>query len=88
MGLRRRHHLQGQGCAGDIDVVLVDNSTFPRLTVLGVLAELGDVPEMQYVGEGYRSNSWDPDDVYFAPTDHGRTGIVYRRDLVDTPPTS
>ncbi len=74
--------------AGDIDVVLVDGSTFPRLTALGVLAELGDLPSMRFVDDGYKGNSWDPENRFFAPTDHGRTGIVYRKDLVSTPPTS
>jgi spermidine/putrescine transport system substrate-binding protein len=74
--------------AGDIDVVLVDGTTFPRLTALGVLGELGDVANMSFVADQYKGNSWDPDNTYFAPTDHGRTGIVYRKDLVTTPPTS
>lgn len=74
--------------AGDIDVVLVDGTTFPRLTALGVLGELGDMPNMKYVADQYKGNSWDPENKTFAPTDHGRTGIVYRKDLVATPPTS
>jgi len=74
--------------AGDIDVVLVDGSTFPRLTALGVLGELGQLPSMAFVADQYKGNSWDPDNTYFAPTDHGRTGIIYRKDLVSTPPTS
>ncbi len=74
--------------AGDIDVLLVDGTTFPRLTALDVLAELGDMPNLAFVADGYKNNSWDPDNTYFAPTDHGRTGIVYRKDLVATPPTS
>jgi spermidine/putrescine transport system substrate-binding protein len=74
--------------AGDIDVVLVDGSTFPRLTALDVLAELGELPSMALVADQYKGNSWDPDDRFFAPTDHGRTGIVYRKDLVATPPAS
>lgn len=74
--------------AGDIDVVLVDGSTFPRLTALEVLAELGELPSMTLVADQYKGNSWDPEDRFFAPTDHGRTGIVYRRDLVTEPPTS
>ena len=74
--------------AGDIDVVLVDGTTFPRLTALGVLAELGDVPNMSLVADQYKGNSWDPTNASFAPTDHGRTGIIYRKDLVTTPPTS
>ena len=73
---------------GDVDVVLVDGTTFPRLTALGVLAELGDMANMAFVADQYKGNSWDPDNTSFAPTDHGRTGIVYRKDLVDTPPTS
>ena len=74
--------------AGDIDVLLVDGTTFPRLTALDVLAELGDMPNLAFVADGYKNNSWDPDNTYFAPTDHGRTGIIYRKDLVATPPTS
>jgi spermidine/putrescine transport system substrate-binding protein len=79
---------KAKGRAGDIDVVLVDGTTFPRLTALGVLAELGDVPNMSLVADRYKGNPWDPIDASFAPTDHGRTGIVYRKDLVTTPPTS
>ncbi len=74
--------------AGDIDIVLVDGTTFPRLTAIGVLAELGDLPNLAFVGDQYKNNSWDPENVSFAPTDHGRTGIIYRKDLVTTPPTS
>ncbi|MCB1000342.1 MAG: extracellular solute-binding protein [Acidimicrobiales bacterium] len=74
--------------AGDIDVLLVDGNTFPRLTALGVLAELGTLPSMAFVSDAYKGNDWDPTDTYFAPTDHGRTGIIYRKDLVSTPPTS
>ncbi|HQY13692.1 MAG: spermidine/putrescine ABC transporter substrate-binding protein [Actinobacteria bacterium] len=79
---------KAKGRAGDIDVVLVDGTTFPRLTALGVLAELGDLPNMQYVADQYKGNSWDPENKSFAPTDHGRTGIIYRKDLVPAPPTS
>ena len=77
---------KAKGRAGDIDVVLVDGTTFPRLTALGVLAELGDLPNMAAVAKQYKGNSWDPADTFFAPTDHGRTGIIYRKDLVATPP--
>lgn len=74
--------------AGDIDVVLVDGTTFPRLTAIGVLAELGEIANMKFVADGYKNNEWDPDNKSFAATDHGRTGIIYRKDLVTTPPTS
>jgi spermidine/putrescine transport system substrate-binding protein len=74
--------------AGDIDVVLVDGSTFPRLTAIKALAELGNLPSMQFVDAAYKGNEWDPDDKFFAPTDHGRTGIIYRKDMVANPPTS
>ncbi len=74
--------------AGDIDVVLVDGTTFPRLTAIGALATLGDLPNLAAVSNAYKSNSWDPDNASFAPTDHGRTGIIYRKDLVTTAPAS
>lgn len=79
---------KAKGRAGDIDVVLVDGTTFPRLTALGVLAELGDMPNMELVADQYKNNEWDPGNAFFAPTDHGRTGLIYRKDLVSTPPTS
>jgi spermidine/putrescine transport system substrate-binding protein len=74
--------------AGDIDVVLVDGTTFPRLTAINVLAPLGPLANMAAVDAAYKGNEWDTSDTYFAPTDHGRTGIIYRTDLVETPPTS
>ena len=77
-----------KGRAGDIDVVLVDGTTFPRLTALGVLAELGPMANFASVAKQYKGNKWDPSDKFFAATDHGRTGIVYRKDLVTTPPKS
>jgi spermidine/putrescine transport system substrate-binding protein len=74
--------------AGDIDVVLVDGTTFPRLTAIGVLAKLGDIPNMSLVADQYKNNEWDPNNESFAPTDHGRTGFCYRKDLVKETPTS
>jgi spermidine/putrescine transport system substrate-binding protein len=79
---------KAKGRAGDIDVVLVDGTTFPRLAALGVLADLGDIANMKFVSAQYKGNSWDPDNKQFAPTDHGRTGIIYRKDLVTKAPTS
>lgn len=74
--------------SGDIDVVLVDGTTFPRLTAIKVLAELGVLPNMSAVADQYKGNPWDTTNTYFAPTDHGRTGIIYRKDLMTTGPTS
>jgi spermidine/putrescine transport system substrate-binding protein len=79
---------KAKGRAGDIDVVLVDGTTFPRLSALGVLADLGDLPNMKLVSAQYKGNSWDAGNKQFAPTDHGRTGIIYRKDLVTKAPTS
>lgn len=74
---------------GDIDVLLVDGTTFPQLEALGVLAELGPtVANLSNIDSAYRANVWDPDDRYFAATDYGRTGIAFRRDLVGSAPTS
>jgi spermidine/putrescine transport system substrate-binding protein len=79
---------KAKGRAGDIDVVLVDGTTFPRLSALGVLADLGDLPNLKFVSPQYKGNSWDATNKQFAPTDHGRTGIIYRKDLVTKAPTS
>ncbi len=74
--------------AGDIDVVLVDGTTFPRLTAIGVLAKLGDVANMSLVADQYKNTEWDPNNESFAATDHGRTGFCYRKDLIKETPTS
>jgi spermidine/putrescine-binding protein len=74
--------------AGDLDLLLVDGTTFPRLTAIDAVAELGDLVNLAAVADAYLGNSWDPDNRRFAPTDHGRTGIIYRRDLVDADITS
>ena len=74
--------------SGDIDVVLVDGTTFPRLTALNVMAPIGTLPNLANVSAQYLGNGWDPTNTYFAPTDHGRTGILYRTDQVTTPPAS
>ncbi len=75
--------------AGDIDVLLVDGTTFPQLEALGVLAELGpSVINLENIDPAYRGNVWDPDDTYFAATDYGRAGIAYRSDVVTSAPSS
>jgi spermidine/putrescine-binding protein len=73
---------QAKDRSGDIDVLLVDGTTFPRLVAVDALAELGSIANMTAVADAYKGNTWDPDDMFFAPTDHGRTGIIYRKDLV------
>ncbi len=74
---------------GDLDVLLVDGTTFPQMAALEVFAELGtSVPNLANIDPAYRNNPWDPDDQFFAATDYGRTGIAYRKDLLDGVPTS
>lgn len=75
--------------AGDIDLLLVDGTTFPSLDALGVLAEFGDlVPNLANTDPEFRGRSWDPNDTRFAATDYGRTGIAYRRDVVSETPAT
>jgi spermidine/putrescine-binding protein len=74
--------------AGDLDLLLVDGTTFPRLTAIEALSSLGELANLSAVAPAYLGNSWDTENQFFAPTDHGRTGIIYRRDLVDADITS
>jgi spermidine/putrescine transport system substrate-binding protein len=75
--------------AGDIDVLLVDGTTFPSLDALGVLALFGDrVPNLSNIDAEFKGNAWDPENTRFAATDYGRTGLAYRRDLVSETPTT
>jgi spermidine/putrescine transport system substrate-binding protein len=78
---------KAKGRAGDIDVLLVDGTTFPSLDALGVLAEFGDlVPNLANLDAEFKGKSWDPKDTRFAATDYGRTGFAYRKDLVKEEP--
>lgn len=80
---------KAKGRAGDIDVVLVDGTTFPSLDALGVLAEFGaGVPNLANIDPAYKGNAWDPKDTRFAATDYGRTGMAYRADLVTEKPAT
>jgi spermidine/putrescine-binding protein len=75
--------------SGDIDLLLVDGTTFPSLDALGVLAEFGSaVPNFANIDAEFIGKSWDPSNTRFAATDYGRTGLAYRRDLVTEAPTS
>jgi spermidine/putrescine transport system substrate-binding protein len=80
---------KAKGRSGDIDVLLVDGTTFPSLDALGVLAEFGDsVPNLANIDSAYKGNGWDPKDTRFAATDYGRTGMAYRADIVTEAPTT
>ena len=73
--------------AGDIDVLLVDGTTFPQLDALKVFAKFDNaVPNVANIDTAYKSKSWDPDNARFAATDYGRTGIAYRADIVKEAP--
>jgi spermidine/putrescine-binding protein len=75
--------------SGDIDLLLVDGTTFPSLEALDVLAEFGSsVPNLANIDAEFTGRSWDPNNTRFAATDYGRTGLAYRRDLVSETPTS
>lgn len=74
--------------AGDIDLVLVDGTTYPRLVAIKALAKLGEIANLSFVADQYKNTVWDPKNESFAATDHGRTGFVYRKDLIKETPTS
>jgi spermidine/putrescine transport system substrate-binding protein len=80
---------KAKGRSGDIDLLLVDGTTFPALVALDVLAEFGDaVPNFKNIDKQFTSKSWDPTNTRFAATDYGRTGFAYRKDLVKEAPAS
>lgn len=53
--------------AGDIDLLLVDGTTLPRLTALGVLAKLGEIANMSLVADRYKNTEWDPKNESLPP---------------------
>ena len=58
------------------------------MIAIGALAKLGEIANLSLVADQYKNTVWDPKNESFAATDHGRTGFVYRKDLIKETPTS
>ncbi|HET8601525.1 MAG TPA: spermidine/putrescine ABC transporter substrate-binding protein [Segeticoccus sp.] len=87
--------IQPQLAAGQsigYDVMIVTNSVqLTQLIKLGYLVPLdhAQLPNFaKNVGERYKSQSFDPGNVFTVPYASGMTGIAYNPKYVDTPPTS
>jgi spermidine/putrescine transport system substrate-binding protein len=77
--------IQSDPNAGDF--VLADLSFAGRLDGLGLLAELdlSKIPNIELVDDPFRIDLASPDKAKMAPTDFGRSGILYRKDKVTEP---
>lgn len=80
--------IQSDPNAGDL--VLADLSFAGRLNGLGLLADLdlSKIPNLETVDAPFRIDLASPDQAKMMPTDFGRSGILYNKEEVSTPPTS
>jgi spermidine/putrescine-binding protein len=80
--------IQSDPDAGDL--VLADLSFAGRLDGLGQLAQLdlSKIPNIEKVDDQLRIDLASPDQAKLSPTDYGRSGILYRKDKVSSPPQS
>ena len=80
--------IQSDPNAGDL--VLADLSFAGRLDGLGLLADLdySKIPNIEKVDKQLRIDLASPDKAKLSPTDYGRSGILYRKDKVSSPPQS
>lgn len=81
--------LQGSGGTG-YDLVFVSGPFVQALVGLGYAAELDHslIPNFSNLYPEATQLDFDPGNVYSAPYTWGTTGLCYRPDLVDAPPTS
>jgi spermidine/putrescine transport system substrate-binding protein len=81
--------LQGSGGTG-FDLVFVSGPFVQALVELGYAAQLDHslIPNMANLYPEATQLGYDPGNAYSAPYAWGTTGLCYRPDLVDTPPTS
>jgi spermidine/putrescine transport system substrate-binding protein len=80
--------IQSDPNAGDL--VLADLSFAGRLDGLGQLAQLdlSKIPNIEKVDDQLRIDLASPEQAKLSPTDYGRSGILYRKDKVSSPPQS
>jgi spermidine/putrescine transport system substrate-binding protein len=71
------------------DVVVLTIEFIPKLIQADLLAELDhrNIPNFNNISANFRDLNFDPGNRYAAPFHWGATGLLYRSDLVDPPPT-
>lgn len=71
------------------DIVVLSIEFIPKLIEAGLLAKLDhqNLPNFKNVSANFRDLAFDPGNRYAVPFHWGSTGLLYRSDLVDPPPT-
>ncbi len=67
------------------DVIIPSDYMVGRLIDEGMLMELdfNNIPNYQYVGEGYKNTDYDPENKYSVPYTWGTVGVIYNSKYVD-----
>lgn len=74
----------------DFDVIVPSDYMIGKMAREGMLAQLNydNIPNAKGVGEQYRHQTYDPDDLYSVPYTWGVVGIVYNTTMVEEEVTS
>ena len=73
----------------EIDVVVLDNVEVQNAAHDNLLVELDHraLSNFDYIGDDFRDLAFDPNNHYSIPFEWGTSGLLYRADLVEQPPT-
>ncbi len=76
--------------ATNYDVIIPSDYMIERLASEGMLEELnfGNIPNIKYIDDKYRSLFYDPENKYSAAYTAGYVGLIYNTEMVDETPTS
>ena len=68
-----------------VDVIIPSDYMIARMISEGMLEKLNfdNIPNYQYIDEGYRNLAYDPKNEYSVPYTWGTTGIIYNTKYVD-----
>ncbi len=66
------------------DVIIPSDYMIARLINEGLLEKLNfeNIPNYQYIGEGFKGLYYDPDNLYTVPYTYGRVGVLYNSEMV------
>ncbi|MBO5556756.1 MAG: ABC transporter substrate-binding protein [Oscillospiraceae bacterium] len=67
------------------DIIIPSDYMIARMAAENMLLPLDfdNIPNYQYIDEGFRSLYYDPDNVYTVPYTYGVVGIIYNANMVD-----
>ncbi|MEG1926612.1 MAG: extracellular solute-binding protein, partial [Ruthenibacterium sp.] len=71
--------------AGDYDVIIPSDYMIDKMAHEDMLAEidLQNIPNFKFIGDDYKSRTYDPENKYSVAYTWGVVGIIYNKNIVD-----